>query len=79
MKKNIILGILLVMGIGHLYAQTLTIRVENADIGKGDLMVCIFNDEKTFPDNYFRGEKITVSGRIMTIAFKDLPISISGQ
>ena len=34
-KKNIILGILVVMGMGHLYAQTLTIRVENADIGKG--------------------------------------------
>ena len=44
-KKNIILGILLVMGIGNLYAQTLTIQVENTDIGKGNLMVGIFNDD----------------------------------
>jgi uncharacterized protein (DUF2141 family) len=72
-KKNIILGILLVMGFGCLYAQTLTIRVENAGIGKGDLMVGVFNDEKTFPDTYFRGEKITVSDRITVIVFNNLP------
>jgi uncharacterized protein (DUF2141 family) len=73
LKKNIILGILLVMGFGCLYAQTLTVRVENAGIGKGDLMVGIFNDENTFPDTYFRGEKITVSGRITAVVFNDLP------
>ena len=72
-NQSIMLGILLTVGIGPLYAQTLTIRVENAYIGKGDLMVGIFNDEKTFPDNYFRGEKITVSDRITTIVFNDLP------
>jgi uncharacterized protein (DUF2141 family) len=72
-KKNIVFGILLVMGIRHLYAQTLTIRVENADIGKGDLMIGIFNDEKIFPNDYFRGEKLTVSNGIMTIVFNDLP------
>jgi uncharacterized protein (DUF2141 family) len=72
-KKNIIFVALLLMGIGNLYAQTLTIRVENADTSKGNLMVGIFNDEKTFPDAYFRGERITVSDRIMTIVFNDLP------
>jgi uncharacterized protein (DUF2141 family) len=72
-KKSIFLGALFIICIGCLSAQTLTIRVENAGIGKGYLMAGIFNDEKTFPDNYLRGEKITVSEKTVTVVFTGLP------
>ncbi|MDR0536593.1 MAG: DUF2141 domain-containing protein [Tannerellaceae bacterium] len=71
--KSIISVALLLCVSGYLHAQTLTIRVENAIIGKGNVMVGIFNDKKTFPDTYFRGQKISVSEKTTIIAFNDLP------
>jgi uncharacterized protein (DUF2141 family) len=71
--KKIAIMIVFVLVTGYLAAQTLTIRIENADVGRGYLMIGVFNEEKTFPDTYFRGEKISVSERIMTITFTDLP------
>jgi uncharacterized protein (DUF2141 family) len=64
---------LLASSIGYLAAETLTIRIENADVGKGHLMIGIFNDERTFPDNYFRGERVAVSERTMIITITNLP------
>jgi uncharacterized protein (DUF2141 family) len=72
-KRMSILVFLLTAGTGFLTAETLTIRVENVDIGKGHLMAGIFNDERTFPDNYFRGEKTAVSERTMIITIANLP------
>jgi uncharacterized protein (DUF2141 family) len=72
-KKIGISLFLLVSSIGYLAAETLTIRVENADAGKGYLMIGIFNDARTFPDNYFRGERIAVSERTMIITITNLP------
>jgi uncharacterized protein (DUF2141 family) len=71
--KNIVFGILLAMGIGHLYAETLTVQVENAVIGKGHLMVGLFNNKESFPSNQFRGVRIEVSDTVMTVVFEDLP------
>jgi hypothetical protein len=52
------------MGIGNLFAETLTIQVENAGPGKGDLMAGIFKEEKTFPDEYYQGQKMPASTRL---------------
>jgi uncharacterized protein (DUF2141 family) len=40
---------LLFLGLGTLAAETLTVQVENAEPGKGHLMVGVFNDEAKFP------------------------------
>jgi uncharacterized protein (DUF2141 family) len=64
---------LLAAVIGNTSAETLTLRIENAEAGKGAIMAGIFNDENTFPDSYFRGEKTAVSGGVVVIAFADLP------
>jgi uncharacterized protein (DUF2141 family) len=65
--------LLCIIGIGYVTAETLTIRIENADVGKGRLKVGVFNDEKTFPDTYFRGEIITADEKTMIVTFTDLP------
>jgi uncharacterized protein (DUF2141 family) len=72
-KKSILLA-LLVISTGYLSAQTLTIRVENAEIGRGYLMVGVFNDESNFPNNYFMGKRIAVTDTMMEISFTDLPL-----
>jgi uncharacterized protein (DUF2141 family) len=58
---------------GNAGAETLMLRIENAEAGKGVIMAGIFNDENTFPDSYFRGEKTAVSGGVVLITFADLP------
>jgi uncharacterized protein (DUF2141 family) len=73
LKKNALLLSLLIMGFGNLSAGTLTIRVENADPGKGHLMAGIFNDEKSFPDTYYKGQRTAVTDRVMVVIFTDLP------
>jgi len=74
LKKVYLILFLLMLGIGHLSAQSLTIRVENCDAGKGYLMIGVFNDEGTFPDSHFRGERINVTNGTMTIVFDHLPV-----
>jgi uncharacterized protein (DUF2141 family) len=71
--KKITIIIVFVLVTGYLAAQTLTIRIENADVNKGYLMIGVFNDEKTFPDTYFRGERTAVSEKTMTVVFTNLP------
>ena len=73
MKKNIALLFFLVVSIGNLLAQTLTIQVENTVPGNGDLMVGVYNDEGSYPDTYFRGEKIIVTDGVMIITITGLP------
>jgi uncharacterized protein (DUF2141 family) len=73
LKKNAILLFLFIMAIGNLFAGTLTIRVENVEPGKGHLMVGIFNDEKNFPDDYFKGQRVAATDTIMVITFTNLP------
>ena len=74
MLKKQLLFILLILPIGHLSAQTLTVRIENADIGRGYLMIGVFNDESSFPSDHYRGERVVVSDRTMTVTFYNLPI-----
>jgi uncharacterized protein (DUF2141 family) len=76
LKKSIIILFLFVMGIGNLLAETLTIQIENAVPGNGDILVGIYNDERSYPDIYFRGEKIIVTDRVMIITITDLPKGI---
>jgi uncharacterized protein (DUF2141 family) len=73
LKKNTIILFLFIMAAGSLFAGTLTIRVENAEPGKGYLMVGIFNDERNFPDDYFKGQRVMVTDTITVITFTDLP------
>jgi uncharacterized protein (DUF2141 family) len=73
LKKNAIILFLFITAIGNLFAGTLTIRVENAEPGKGHLMAGIFNDERNFPDNYFKGQRVIVIDTITVITFTDLP------
>ena len=72
-KRHNLFLLLLVLSIGYLSAQTLTVRIENADIGRGYLMVGIFNEEG-FPDNYYKGEKVAVSNEITVVVFDNLPV-----
>ena len=72
-KKKTIFMIFLIMGTGYIFAQTLTIRVENAEIGRGYLMIGVFNDENSFPNSYFRGKRIAVTDTVMEVSFSDLP------
>jgi uncharacterized protein (DUF2141 family) len=73
LKKNALLLFALVMGAGALSAGTLTIRVENIEPGRGHLMAGIFNDEKSFPDTYYRGQRIAATDSVMVVTFSDLP------
>jgi uncharacterized protein (DUF2141 family) len=73
LKKIIMVLFLCIMGIWYVTAETLTIRIENADVGKGRLKVGVFNDKETFPDTYFKGEIITATESTMTVTFTDLP------
>lgn len=70
MKKA--LFALLVIITGNLFPQTLTVRVENAEIGRGHLMVGVFNDENNFPNSYYRGKRIAVTDTVMEISFDNL-------
>jgi uncharacterized protein (DUF2141 family) len=73
LKKTSFFGFLLIVGVGSLLAQTLTIRIENIEPDKGYLMVGVFNNKSDFPDNYFQGQKIRVTNGTMIVAFNNLP------
>jgi uncharacterized protein (DUF2141 family) len=74
LKKSAILLFLLVTGIvGGLFAETLTIRIENADPGKGHLMIGVFNNESSFPDGYYAGQRAAATDRVTIVAFTGLP------
>jgi len=72
-KKILALIFLLIAGIGYLSAQDLTLRIENADIGKGHLMIGIFNNADDFPSKTFREQSAAVTDKTMVITFPDLP------
>jgi uncharacterized protein (DUF2141 family) len=73
LKKTAFFGFLLIAGVGGLFAQTLTIRIENIEPDKGYLMVGVFNNKNNFPDNYFQRQKIKVTNGTMIVAFNNLP------
>jgi uncharacterized protein (DUF2141 family) len=72
-KKYFALFFVLIVSIGYVSAQNLTVRIENADIGKGHLMVGVFNSESDFPNKTFRDQRITITERTMEIIFPNLP------
>jgi uncharacterized protein (DUF2141 family) len=74
MKKNIVTLFLLTMCVGGgLFAETLTVLVENAEPGKGRLMIGVFNNESSFPDDYYAGQMVIATDRTMIVTFTDLP------
>jgi uncharacterized protein (DUF2141 family) len=74
LQKNVLTLFLLILTLGSaLFAETLTILVENADPGKGHLMIGVFNNENSFPDDYYAGQRVTATDRAMTVIFADLP------
>jgi uncharacterized protein (DUF2141 family) len=62
-----------VMNVVTLSAQKLTVIVTDIEADKGVLMVGVCNNEKDFPDTFFRGEKVKITGETMTVTFSDLP------
>ena len=74
MFKKELIFISLILCIGYLHAQTLTVRIENADVGRGYLMVGVFNDEMNFPGVFFAGEKVSASEEIIIVNFDKLPM-----
>ncbi|MDR1130711.1 MAG: DUF2141 domain-containing protein [Prevotellaceae bacterium] len=74
LKRIIILFLIFGLpGAGSLFARTLTVKVSNIRQITGNLMVGVFNSETGFPDVYFKGAKVKVTGSAMTVTFKDLP------
>jgi len=61
------------VSIGHISAQDLTVKIENADIGKGYLMIAVFNNGNDFPNNSFREQRTAITDKIMVITFPNLP------
>jgi len=72
-KKFSVFFFVLIATIGYISAQDLTVRVENADVGKGHLMIAVFNSEDNFPHKSFSEQRIAVTDRTMAITFPDLP------
>jgi len=57
-----------------LFAQTLTVKVDNIEQIKGDLRVGVYNNEKDFiKEVYFKGRDVKITGKTMTLTFPDLP------
>jgi uncharacterized protein (DUF2141 family) len=74
-QKNIsVFFFVLLVSIGYISAQDLTVRIENADVGKGHLMIAVFNSGGDFPNNSFREQRIVVTERTMAVTFPNLPI-----
>jgi uncharacterized protein (DUF2141 family) len=74
LQKKTLTPLLLILTLGGgLFAETLTILIENAEPGKGHLMVGVFNNESSFPDDYYAGQRVTATDRVMTVIFADLP------
>ena len=73
--RNIMFFTLLIIGIWNLSAQTLTVRIENIDVGKGHVMVGVFNEERNFPDNApFIGKTEIASDMVIVSTFTNLPV-----
>jgi uncharacterized protein (DUF2141 family) len=74
LQKNLVTLFFLAMAItGGLFAETLTIRVENAEPGSGHLMIGVFNNESSFPDDYYAGQRVMATDRVMIAVFAGLP------
>lgn len=73
-KKYFVFFFVLTVSIGYISAQNLTVQIENANIDNGPLMIAVFNNERDFPSNSFREERIAVTDKTMTITFPNLPL-----
>jgi uncharacterized protein (DUF2141 family) len=76
--KNTITTLLLAVIItaANAAAETLMVRVENIeDVGKGILMVVVYNDEKTYakPKGIYKIVKTEPISTVTTVAVRDLP------
>jgi uncharacterized protein (DUF2141 family) len=56
-----------------LSAQTLTVKVENIEQVKGNLLVGVYNNGKDFMELHFKGRDVKITGKTMTVTFPDLP------
>jgi uncharacterized protein (DUF2141 family) len=73
LKKTAFLGLFLIVGVGTMFAQTLTIQIENIEPAKGYVMVGVFNSKNNFPDTYFQGQRIRATNGTLIIGFNNLP------
>ena len=75
MNKRITFSLLLLYfaGISPLFAQTLTVRVNNIKPVSGNLMIGVFNSATDFPNVYYKGERIKITDTVMVVTFADLP------
>jgi uncharacterized protein (DUF2141 family) len=62
------------MGLHNLFAETLTIQVENAEPGKGyNILVGISDKAEGYPDKSFTWQTVPVTDKTVTVVFTDLP------
>jgi uncharacterized protein (DUF2141 family) len=68
---GLVLG--LVLGAQRSFAETLTINVQNAKPGAGNLMVGVYDDEENFTKKFYEGKKVEATGNEVAVVFPDLP------
>ena len=75
MKKIILLALLFVIAAGCIFAETLTIQVENVDIGKGLVHIALYNNEKSFPkeDDYSFATTAESLNNTVQVTIPELP------
>ncbi|GHV31846.1 hypothetical protein AGMMS4952_21220 [Spirochaetia bacterium] len=73
-RKSVLLSAVFIMGLQNLLAETLTVKVENADPGKGyNILIGLSDKEEGYPDKSFTWQTVPVTEKTVTIVFKDLP------
>ncbi len=75
MKKLFLIVLLVVAGIGYISAETLTIRIENAEPGNGVLKIGVYTDSDSYPndDEVYTGSDAEVTDNVTVVVFSDLP------
>ena len=75
MKKNTLLALLTVIAAGCIFAETLTIQIENVDIGKGLVHIALYDNEKSFPkdEDYTFATNTESVAKAVTVTMTDLP------
>ncbi len=56
-----------------LMCQDLEVTVKNIKNGKGTLIIGLFNSEKTFTKEVWKGEKLKAQPGVLKVIFKDVP------
>lgn len=74
MKNSIMILIVFLNGILVLNAQnTIEVEVTNFDSNKGEVFIGLYNAEKAFLENEYKGGKVEIKNKKAVFTFKDIP------